>query len=139
MFKSFTLAVLPFVVLGKGENDGSNGENAVTTKLMDTDKFTLNLHHYNSSSGSFSEFHGDLDLVIKTGAISNQEYGFCFMKTDMYDCMSVMTNLDPVKIADDEDPEYASKFAFKDGFFNGTFAELAAADALNDDKAIEDS
>jgi len=44
------LAVLPFVVLAKGKNDGSSGDNAITTKLMDTDKFTLNLHHYNAES-----------------------------------------------------------------------------------------
>ena len=119
MFKSFTLAVLPFVVLAKGKNDGSSGDNAITTKLMDTDKFTLNLHHYNAESAQTNEFHGDIDLQIKSGAISNQEFGFCFKKSGEYDCMRVMTSLDPEKIADDTDPDYRSNFALKDGHFSG--------------------
>ena len=115
MFKSFTLAVMPFVVLGKGKNDGTDGSNATTTTLMDTAMYKLDLHTYNAALDGISEFHGDLDLQIKTGAVSNQEYGFCFKNTGMWDCMSVMTNLDPAMIDDPNNPEYEQKFMIVDG------------------------
>lgn len=91
------------------------------------------MHHYNAATAGISEFHGDIDLVIKTGAVSNQEYGFCFNHADRFDCMSVMANLDPAKIADAEDPVYASKFALKDGHFTGTLEALADAGAIDED------
>lgn len=96
------------------------------------------MHHYNAATAGISEFHGDLDLVIKTGAVSNQEYGFCFKRTDMFDCMSVMANLDPESIDDADDPDYASKFTLKDGTFTGTLEELAAANAITADRSQED-
>ena len=87
---------------------------------MDTSQFKLDLHTYNAKTRDISEFHGDLELQIKTGATSNQEFGFCFKSTDMWDCMSVTTNLDPEKIADVEnDPDYETRFELKDSFFKG--------------------
>ena len=114
----FVALLLPYLAVGKGKNDGSNGDNAVTTTLMDTDKYRLDIHTYNASSADISEFHGDLELQIKTGAISNQEFGFCFKGDDKtWDCMSVMTNLDPEKITDiNNDPDYETKFMIQDGF-----------------------
>ena len=74
MFKSspfFVALLLPYLVVAKGKNDGSNGDNAVTTTLMDTDKYRLDIHTYNAKSADIGEFHGDLELQIKTGSISN--------------------------------------------------------------------
>ena len=66
MFKSssfFVVALLlPYLALAKGKNDGSDGDNAVTTTLMDTDKYRLDIHTYNARTNDFSEFHGDLEL-----------------------------------------------------------------------------
>ena len=65
MFKSskFCVALLiPYSALAKGKNDGSDGGNAVTTTLLDTDKYKLDIHTYNAKTADWSEFHGDLEL-----------------------------------------------------------------------------
>lgn len=74
MFKSspfFVALLLPYLAVAKGKNDGSDGDNAVTTTLMNTEKYKLDIHTYNAKTADIYEFHGDLELQIKTGSISN--------------------------------------------------------------------
>ena len=98
------------------------------------------MHTYNAKTRDISEFHGDLELQIKTGAISNQEYGFCFKSTgDMWDCMSVRTNLDPERIADTEnDPDYETKFELQDGFISKVTGTFTGTTKITKDREAND-
>ena len=63
MFKSFIVKLLlPYIAFAKGKNDGSDGDNAITMTLLDTDKYKLDIHTYNAQTNDISEFHGDLEL-----------------------------------------------------------------------------
>ena len=138
MFKSFTLALLSAVAIAKGNNDGSSGDNAITTNLIDNDQYSLDVHTYNAETRDINEFHGDLEMTIKTGSSSNQEFGFCMKLDGLWDCMSVMTNLDPEKIedADGVDPDYEERFAIMDGYSNA--ADITTTNQIETDMETSD-
>ena len=139
MFKSFTLALLSAVAIAKGNNDGSSGDNAITTNLIDNEQYSLDVHTYNAETRDINEFHGDLEMTIKTGSSSNQEFGFCMNLDGLWDCMSVMTNLDPEKIedADGVDPDYEERFAIMDGYSNA--ADITTTNQIETDMETSDS
>ena len=74
MFKSFIVSLLPFAVIAKGDNNGLGRDNAFTATLIDTEDIALILHLYNARDHATeqNELHGDIDLQLKTKALSNQ-------------------------------------------------------------------
>lgn len=122
-------AVLPMALYARNDNDGTDQANAVTTELIDNDNYTLTLHTYNLESNGIMELHGDVEFKIKSDSdadefsdpsgerqLSYQEYGWCIKaNSDLWDCMSIQTNLLPDKIANLVN--YNEEFNLIDGFY----------------------
>ncbi len=123
MFKFVTGTLMPVLAFARGRNDGTDQDNAITTVLIDDDKYLLTLHSYNQKNLDVPELHGDTNLVIKPGSEnpSFQEFGWCIKfgpAIQKWDCMVVRTQLLPEKI--ENDIFYQSEFEITDGGYDGT-------------------
>lgn len=145
MNKFVQALLLPALTLARGKNDGTDQENAITTVLLDNDKYVLTLHSYNSKPLDIPEFHGDTNLQIKAGSESPsfQEFGWCIKfaeDIDKWDCMVVRTQLVPSQI--ENDIFYESEFQIFDGGYDGAdpIDQQAYVDIVLDDdfKSDED-
>jgi len=130
MFKTFASAVLASVAVAVGNNDGTNRENAVSTKLIDNADVTLSLDLYNADNAGTLEFHGDVKLVIKgAGKPDKAIYGFCMLLASgaAWDCQRIEVDLN---ITNNKDPLKALAFTLQDQYIGA--AVPSAAGMKND-------
>ena len=74
--KLVSLAITSAVAVARGNNDGSNRDNAISTTLIDEDAVKLILHSYNADNAGTQEIHGD--LVVSGGWWYDKiTFGYC--------------------------------------------------------------
>ena len=95
----FAVALLASAVVGRGENNGNGGENALTYSMdigLDAG-WSMNLHLYNAFANDINEFHGDVELSFAEDPAISQfnEFGFCLNRvdTDIWDCLKARATL----------------------------------------------
>lgn len=132
---SISAALLPIVLYARGDNNGTDQDNAYEATLVDNDQGTLKLYTYNVDNDGVMELHGD--LWLRYGSDESRQtgfarFGFCLEQPDtvddgnMWDCMRVSGQVDPDYIA--ELPGNSKNFEIYDTFKNVDDDDLASAD-----------
>lgn len=141
MLKTFTAALVPIAVLGRGTGDGSNNDNAAEIDLIPG---VLKLFTYNQK-GEKDELAGGLQYTATATTAYNMyvEYGFCMRPSTVapaavtvaaisWDCMQTRTTVDPAN----KDAVFATTFDLQDRWIAAAPTILTAVPVTSADSDL---